>query len=191
MRRRRGGASGAGIPHGIRRRTTLRAAAVALALGAASGAARDAAAQATCATNPCALPVTATLAVNDVASLAVSSTAVNLGAPTAAAMAGAGVVAMGPTITVRSNRPVRVQVSAGASTFSRDGGASAKPASDVAWGTAPGLQPNTADVPAIALDVAAPTTGTSRTLWFRTRWRFDRDVPGTYALPLTIVLTAP
>jgi len=96
----------------------------------------------------------------------------------------------GPTFTVKSNRPYKVQISAAAATFS--GTAYAKPASDLAWstsavGTFAALSTTAADV-----DSQNATAGsTSVGLFYKTTYDFLQDLPGTYSLDVKFTLVAP
>lgn len=119
--------------------------------------------------------------------------------------------ATGPTVTVKANRGWRLTVSAqnddwtfapdatyqqcrpGGGTYSSCTGSSTavagKSAADLAWS----LNANTAfagltSTPAL---ISSNTTGSSAsyTLYYRVRWLYASDVPGTYTLPVVFTVT--
>lgn len=104
----------------------------------------------------------------------------------------------GPTVWVRANRPWTLKMMAGAPEFSFDpdpvfqlARATGKPATDLAWSlsAARGFRPLDA---ATAADVASSTAAGSyaeHVIYFRTRWNYALDVPGSYGLHITFTLT--
>jgi hypothetical protein len=104
----------------------------------------------------------------------------------------------GPLVTVKSNRAWNLKIEPAAPSFDftpdavylvkRAGG---KPATDVAWSTAPssGFVPLSASTPA---DVSSNPAGGSYaqfTMYYRTKWEYSTDAPGTYALAISYTLT--
>lgn len=138
--------------------------------------------------------------VNDILLLTVTSSTPNataLGTPTSvnyAALAAIGSVTplaatTSPNVKVVANRAFQVSIAAATSTFGPTG--VNKPASEVEWAQ------SDASSTFLGLAIAgAPvmsgigTTDTNRNLTFRSRWVFERDVPGTYTLAVTLTLAA-
>lgn len=104
----------------------------------------------------------------------------------------------GPAITVRSNRAWDLQIAASSGNFSFTPDAvyrvvrvAPKPASDLAWSTSPtsGFVPISATTP---MDLKSSPTGgsfTQFTVYYRTRWLFNADLPGIYELNVAYTLT--
>jgi hypothetical protein len=104
----------------------------------------------------------------------------------------------GPVITVVSNRAWDLQIAAASGTFGftpdavyRLTRAAPKPASDLAWSTSPnsGFVPISATTP---MSVSSSPTGgsfTQFTVYYRTRWLFNTDLPGIYELNVAYTLT--
>jgi hypothetical protein len=118
------------------------------------------------------------------------------------AAADTGLLIVGPALSVVSNRGISVTL-VNAPQFQGPG---IKPASDVQLGvgsvrnacggvplsplsTSPEAVQRTA--PRVLLRSSAPLSQTLRQLCLRVRWRYASDPPGSYALPLTISITAP
>jgi hypothetical protein len=104
----------------------------------------------------------------------------------------------GPEVTVKSNRPWDLKISAAQPTFTFRADAiyqvtrlSPKPASDLAWSTAPtsGFVPISSSTPAELM--SSPTGGsyTQFTVYYRTRWLFTSDYPGIYEIRVAYTLT--
>ena len=147
---------------------------------------------------PCTITSTHSLTMPSLLALTMagftSGTAVTLAAPTSVADFGAGstvqIPTTGPTFTVKSNRPYKVQISAAAAAFS--GTTYAKPASDVSWstsaaGTFAPLSTTAADVDAQNASAGSASVG----LFYKTNYDFLQDVPGTYSLDVKFTLVAP
>lgn len=103
----------------------------------------------------------------------------------------------GPVVTVRANRPWRLTVEATepAFTFSPDplyqvGHPTGKPASDLAWSVtqSTGFRPLGAASPQEVASSATRGSYAQYTMYYRTRWRYDVDVPGTYALSVSYTI---
>lgn len=181
-----------------------RAGAVAGAVAAIAAAAPSARAQ-TCSISstaasptPCTITSTHSLTMPSLLSLTMagftSGTSMTLAAPSSMAdFSSATTVQIpttGPTFTVKSNRPYKVQISAAAAAFT--GTSYAKPASDVAWstsaaGTFSPLSTTAADVSSQNASDGSSTVG----LFYKTTYDFAQDVPGTYSLDVKFTLVAP
>jgi hypothetical protein len=123
-----------------------------------------------------------------------SALTVPLGTPTEADFVQTFKDAANPsTVTVRSNQTFSLTVKGHASTFSYTGSLTNpnKPASDLLWATTSAglLAPNNMGAPALLF----PTTPglVSASIFYRTKWKFSSDLPGTYALLVDLTLSAP
>ena len=123
-----------------------------------------------------------------------SGTSVTLAAPSSMTDFSSGntiqIPTTGPTFTVKSNRPYKVQISAAAAAFT--GTTYAKPASDLAWATSAGgtftpLSTTAADVDAGSASAGSASVG----LFYKTTYDFLQDVPGAYSLDVKFTLVAP
>jgi hypothetical protein len=104
----------------------------------------------------------------------------------------------GPVITVASNRAWDLQIAAASGSFSfapdavyrlaRD---TPKPASDLAWSTSPssGFVPISATTPRVVSSSPSGGSFTQITVYYRTRWLFNTDLPGNYELNVAYTLT--
>jgi hypothetical protein len=104
----------------------------------------------------------------------------------------------GPVITVKSNRAWDLQISAASASFSFSpdavyhvSRAAPKPASDLAWSisSSSGFVPISATTPS---DVQRSLSGgsfTQLTVYYRTRWVVNTDIPGNYELNVAYTLT--
>lgn len=139
--------------------------------------------------------------VNDILLLTVTSSTANataLGTPTSvnyAPQATIGsatplVAATMPNVKVVANKAFQVSIASTTLNFAAPSGVT-KPASDVEWAQS--------NAPAAFLGLGltgAPvmsgigTPNTNRDLTFRSRWAFERDVPGAYSLIVTLTLAA-
>jgi hypothetical protein len=145
----------------------------------------------------CARTHDVTTTVNDILQLTLNSSSTNLGNPTIAnygplatyASAATPLPASaGPNVKIVANRAYELSIAATTATFGPSG--VNKPSTDVEWtkvgGTYAGLSTG-------AAQVLASTQGTADTntdLSFRSRWAFERDVPGAYTLTLQLTLAA-
>ncbi|GLC27059.1 hypothetical protein [Roseisolibacter agri] len=136
--------------------------------------------------------------VNDILQLTVSTGTTGLGNPTIAnygALAGNAYLSAtplaasaGPNVKVVANRAYQVSIAATTATFGP--GTVNKPASDVEWTKTSGTF---AALGTSGAEIIAGTTGTVNTntdLSFRSRWAFERDLPGEYSLTLQLTLAA-
>src|SRR5512146_2987081 len=173
-------------------------AAAAIAVAARTGGAQSCSITSTAASPaPCTVTSTHSLTMPSLMSLTMagftSGTSITLAAPTSMADFGGGntvqIPTTGPTFTVKSNRPYKVQISAAAATFS--GTAYAKPASDLAWSTS-AVGTFAALSTAAVVDSQNATAGsTSVGLFYKTTYDFLQDLPGTYSLDVKFTLVAP
>lgn len=177
----------------LRRR--LVASLVAFGLIGAFVAPRRAVAQTGCASSAsCTIDVSMTVS-EGLARLSVTSAlTVPLGTPTEADFVQTFRDAASPSlVTVRSNQTFSVSVKGHTNTFSYAGSLTNpnKPASDLLWATtAAGLaSPNNMGTAALLFPTTPGLVSTS--IFYRTKWKFSSDVPGTYGLLVDLTLSAP
>ena len=141
---------------------------------------------------------TVSTTVNDILLLTVSSSSTGLGNPTSVnygALSGNAYLtatplaaAAGPNVKVVANRAFEVSITAPA-TMTAPAGVT-KPAGDVEWKTAAGAFAPLGTTAALVLNNATGTVGLDTNLSFQSRWAYERDVPGSYSMILTLTLAA-
>jgi len=145
----------------------------------------------------CPVNTSATLTVPDVMQLTLTSTSTALTAPATADYDAGFVANTGPTATVKSNRAWRLQISAGAATWTASNtqpGVNAranKPGADLQWGTAAGGPFTAASVTPATANSGSATAGTPTSFFFHTLYGWGVDTPGAYSLPVVFTLLAP
>jgi hypothetical protein len=145
--------------------------------------------------------VSVTMNTSDILKLTLTSTSAALGTPTETDFTNGfrDVTGAITSATVKANRAFRLQVVGNTAnfTFTNSGGNSFanpnKPASDLIWATTQaGLTASTNNMGTAATLISqGGTPGVSQSIFFRTKWQFNRDVPGTYALVVNFTLSAP
>jgi hypothetical protein len=152
-------------------------------------------AQLGCAAATCTVEIT--MPVNDVLRMTLSTASVGLGTPALGdfTVGYRDVTGAAATVTAKSNRAFRVQVVGGSANFSYGGSLPnpSKPASDLKWATTQGgLAATTFTMgTAATLINSAASAPMSQSIYFRTLWLFNRDVPGSYSLIVSFTLAAP
>lgn len=95
-----------------------------------------------------------------------------------------------PNVKVVANKAFQVSIAAATTNFTGSGAAN-KPAGDVEWAQSGAsttfLALSTTGAPVMS---GIGTPNTNRNLTFQSRWAFERDVPGTYSLVVTLTLAA-
>lgn len=138
----------------------------------------------------------ASMTVNAVVQLTLSSTTTALTAPASVDYDAGFVANTGPSATVQCNVTCRLQISAATATWSATATTSvaprSKPCADLTWstssgGTFTGLTTTPATVQSI------PATGGSApvSLFYRTLYSWGADTPGNYSLTVVFTLAAP
>jgi hypothetical protein len=142
---------------------------------------------------------TASVSVNALVKLGMSSVTTSLSSPTADQIeAGATIADAGPSFTVKANRSwtLNVKTNNPISWTYVGSNAGVKPVSDLTWsnaaaGTFVGISPTDAPF----LSGASATNGTAAQAFFRTVWAAGftqpSNAPGTYSLPVVFTLSAP
>jgi hypothetical protein len=145
----------------------------------------------------CPVNTSATLTVPDVMQLTLTSTSTALTAPATADYDAGFVANTGPTATVKSNRAWRLQISAGAATWTASNtqpGVNArgnKPAADLKWGAAVAGPFTAVSVTPVTASMGSATAGTPTSFFFQTLYSWGLDTPGAYSLPVVFTLLAP
>jgi len=158
-------------------------------------------AQNPCFTNNCTVSVPTSVTVNDVLKLSLSSiTTLDLGTPSNTDYdAGFKDAADHRTATVYANRAWKVDVVGAASKFGYTPGAPSlvdpnKPSSDLLWAKTSGGLGTTTNNMGSSTTLFSNTTGnadTNQDIYFRTKWAWNKDVPGQYTLTVNFTLSAP
>ena len=161
----------------------------------AGAAIRPAAAQTGCAgAASCSIDVSMTVSQGLSRLSVTSALTVPLGTPTEADFVQTYRDAANPSsVTVRSNQTFSLTVKGHTSTFSYTGTLTNpnKPASDLLWATTSGglSSPNNMGTPVLLFPTTPGLVSTS--IFYRTKWKFSGDVPGTYGLSIDLTLSAP
>lgn len=173
---------------------------IVVALLALAGAARPARAQTTC-TAPlpgsCTVSASASLTIGGVVLLSVTTATSALAAPTEADYDAGFAATTGPVITVMANTPWSLQLASTAAQWSATSTVpgiaawTAKPASDLLWGTTAAGPWTGASTAGATLASGGRTAGTTIPLFYRTRYGWTTDTPGSYSLTLMVSITAP
>lgn len=142
--------------------------------------------------------ITASMTVNAVVQLTLSTTSTALTAPGSVDYDAGFVANTGPSATVQCNTTCRLQISSATALWSATTtvvsapARTNKPASDLTWstsagGTFTGLTTSPATVQSI------PATGGSSpvNLFYRTNYSWGLDTPGNYSLTVVFTLAAP
>lgn len=104
----------------------------------------------------------------------------------------------GPLVTIKSNRAWNLKIAAATSTFDFTPDAvhqvnrpSRKSAADIAWSKTPtsGFVPLSATTPKDVMSSESGGSYTQFTMYYRTRWDYSTDAPGSYALNVSYTLT--
>ena len=145
--------------------------------------------------------VNVTMNTADVLKLTLTNTSAALGTPTETDFTNGFRDVSGAitSATVKSNRAFTLQVVGSTTNFSftNSGGNSFanpnKPAADLVWATTQaGLASATNNMgTGAALISQNAMAGATQSIFFRTNWQFNRDVPGNYALTVNFTLSAP
>ena len=145
----------------------------------------------------CTVATSTTLTIGRVVQLTLSSVATPLTAPTLADYDAGFVANTGPTATVQSNGPWRLQITATAATWTAantEPGVAAranKPASDLTWSTAVGGPFAGLTVTPVDAVTAGATSSNVTSFFYRTLYSWTVDTPGSYSLIVRFTITAP
>ena len=143
----------------------------------------------------CTVTTSASMTAGTVMQLTLSSTSTLLTAPSGASYDLGYAADNGPTATVKSNRPWKLQVSAStavwsaASTEPGVAARGAKPAGDLTWSTAAGGPFTALTMAATDAALGNATGGTGVGFFYRTLYNWALDTPGSYSLTVVLTLT--
>ncbi len=101
--------------------------------------------------------------------------------------------ALGHAVTVLANAPWTLSIRSTSATWTALGaGARAgKPRSDLQWDTAITGPYTPMTGTAVTIASGNPTNGTLVNVWYHILWAWNLDTPGTYTLPVVLLITAP
>ncbi len=144
---------------------------------------------------------TVSTTVNDILLLTVSTASTGLGNPTSVNYGARALNAYltatplaasaGPNVKVVANRAYEVSIAASTANFGTAPGGVSKPAGDVEWMKTSGAFAALSNTtPAVVLTSTTGTVDTNTNLSYQSRWAFERDVPGSYSLTLSLTLAA-
>jgi len=142
---------------------------------------------------------TASVSVNALVKLGMSSATTTLTSPTADQVeVGANLADAGPSFTVKANRSWTLNIkTTNASTWTYVGSnGGSKPVSDLSWSNAvAGTYAGISSTDALFLSGASATNGLAAQAFFKTVWAAGftqpSNAPGTYSLPVVFTLSAP
>ena len=170
----------------------------AMVLGTAIGA-NQANAQCSGNAGSCNSTNTASVTVNALVKLGMSSASTSLTSPTADQVeVGANIADAGPSFTIKANRSWTLNIkttNAGSWTYVGSLGGN-KPVSDLTWSNAAaGTFVGISSTDALFLSGASATNGAAAQAFFKTVWAAGftqpSNAPGTYSLPVVFTLSAP
>ncbi|MEA2765469.1 MAG: hypothetical protein QOK07_1873 [Gemmatimonadaceae bacterium] len=158
-------------------------------------------ANAQCSSNAgsCNTTTTASVVVNALVKLDMSSTTTSLTSPSVAQIeTGALIADGGPTFTIKANRSWTLNIKTTAASLWTYAGSlgGTKPISDLTWSNAAaGSYTGIGSSDAVFLSGTAATNGLAAQAFFKTVWAAGftqpSNVPGTYSLPIVFTLSAP
>ena len=104
--------------------------------------------------------------------------------------------ALGQSVTVLSNNAWTLSIRSSQTSWTGTGGARlTKPRTDLQWSTSIGgpYTAMTGNNAASALQIASgtATAGTVVSVWYHVLWSWTLDTPGTYTVPVILLITAP
>ena len=170
----------------------------AMVLGTAIGA-NQANAQCSGNAGSCNSTNTASVTVNALVKLGMSSAATSLTSPTADQVeVGANIADAGPSFTIKANRSWTLNIkTTNPSNWTYVGSlGGTKPISDLTWSNAvAGTYVGISSTDALFLSGASATNGAAAQAFFKTVWAAGftqpSNAPGTYSLPVVFTLSAP
>lgn len=143
-------------------------------------------------------PITATMTVNAVVQLTLSTTSTTLTAPGSVDYDAGFVANTGPSATVQCNTTCRLQISsatalwAATTTVVSAPARTNKPASDLTWSTSAGGSFTGLTTSPVTVQSIGATGGSAPVnLFYRTAYAWGLDTPGNYSLTVVFTLAAP
>lgn len=134
--------------------------------------------------------------INSVFELDLDPSSTALATPTTAVFAAGFAATDGPIARIRSNAPWALLISAVSPTWT---GVSAgaetarpdKPASDLSWSTSAAGTFTDLSISPVQVASGLRTIGSETSLFYRTRYQWALDTPGTYSLRILFTIAAP
>jgi hypothetical protein len=104
--------------------------------------------------------------------------------------------ALGHTITVQSNNTWTLSIRSNQTNWTGTGGArAAKPRKDLQWATSAGgpyaAMPGNNLASDLQIAAGTATAGTVVNVWYHVLWSWTLDTPGTYTVPIILLIAAP
>lgn len=137
-----------------------------------------------------------TIGIGRAVQLELSAASTTLSSPTAADYDAGFAATSGPSGTVRSNAPWSLVISAATATWTAANTESEpartnKPSTDLLWALSPSGPFTALTTTPTTIASGAATSGISGTLYYRTRYDWLLDTPGTYSIQVVLTLIAP
>lgn len=166
--------------------------AVAFSLVSASPAWTQTTCNATGIPSSCTTSNTLQITTQTTARVTVTPTSFNFGNPTANDYNQGFTQALGHAVQVKVNNSWTLSISSSQATWTATGGASpTKPRSDLQFATSSGGPYTAMPGAATSLATGTATASTTVNVWYRVLWSWTLDIPGTYALPVVLLISAP
>lgn len=117
-------------------------------------------------------------------------------APTASDYTQGYTQALGHSVTLKVNDTWTLSIRSSQTNWTASGGArTTKPRTDLEWATSSGgpytAMPGNNAGSALTVVSGGATSSTTVNLWYRVLWDWTLDSPGTYTLPVILLLSAP
>lgn len=134
-----------------------------------------------------------TLTISTNARLTSPSSNVTLSTPNSADFAAGFGTAISVPLSILSNSSWMVSLRAGAPTWTASPGSAwqTKPAGDLQWGLTSGGTFTDFTTSPVSVQTGTATGTAVLNVWLRTRFLWTADTPGSYSLPIEVIVTAP
>jgi hypothetical protein len=150
---------------------------------------------ATC--SPSAVSLNISITIGRAIYMTLSPANTTLSTPTRADFVNGFAATTGPTVTNYANTGWSITINAGAALWTAVPTGSEpvranKPASDLQWALASGGPFTDMTTTGVSIGTSASATaGTSRTIYYQTKYAWTLDTPGNYSLPVVFTITSP
>jgi hypothetical protein len=146
----------------------------------------------TCIGNPCSVNNAVSARVPTLLRLTLTPITTTLTSPSEAAFDAGSQDDPGPTATVKANGPWNLTIAAQTPAWTgTSGGRGDKAAGDLQWDVGSGTFTSLSTIAANVYGSSQPAGTTPTAFTYRTRWSYEDDVPGDYALTVVYTVTAP
>lgn len=135
----------------------------------------------------------ATITITRAVRLSLANSGVALELPTPADFDAGFGQTVGPALTIKANTGWNIAIRSLQASWSATGpdARAGKPRSDLQWGISPAGPFTDVTATDVTMQTGAATAGTFTTLYWRVKYSWLLDTPGSYTLPLQLTLTAP